>query len=91
MIASSYNAIGTRSSAGCLSTVCACAGWIYYNCPTGTMVWIANDGKFKAGKLKKIPDDQTYDPTEKNVKPKAIDPAASTTPASGSSSRRTCE
>ena len=88
MIASSYNAIGTQSSAGCLSTVCAAAGWIYYNCPVGTMVWINNDSKFKSSKPKKIPADQTYDPTESNVKPTAVDPGttATTTPAPASSS-----
>lgn len=68
MIASSYNSIGTQSSAGCLGTVCGAAGWIYYNCPTGTMVMIANDSKFSASRPKKIDDDQTYDPTEKSVK-----------------------
>lgn len=76
MDASSYNAIGTATSAGCLGTVCAAAGFIYYNCPIGTMVIIKDDGLFKASKPKKIPDDQTYDPTEKSIVKKG-DPDAS--------------
>ena len=68
MVASSYNEIGTKCSAGCLRTTSASAAWIYSNCGVGTLFIMANDSKYKASKPKKIPADQTWDPTDGSVK-----------------------
>lgn len=68
MVPGSYNEIGTKCGSGCLRTTCAAAAWIYNNCPVGTLCIIANDSKYKASKPKKIPKDQTWDPTDKGVK-----------------------
>ncbi len=60
----SYNAIGTACSSGCLRTTASAASWIYYNCPIGTPVVIANDSKYSASAPADIPSTQRYDPTD---------------------------
>lgn len=44
----SYNKIGTNCSHGCLRTTCEAAAWVFYNCPVGTKVIVANDDRFSA-------------------------------------------
>lgn len=59
-----YNVIGTDCSSGCLRTTCACAAWVYYNCPLGTYVIIAQDGRFSTDPPAKIKKSATSDPTD---------------------------
>ena len=65
----SYNAIGTSCSSGCLRTTCSAAAWVYYNCPVGTKVIVANDSKYTSSRPAQIPDSQTYDPTDPGATP----------------------
>jgi hypothetical protein len=69
LISDSYNGIGTAVSSGCLRTTCSAAAWIYYNCPLGTPVIIANDSKYTSAPFEQIPDGQTYDPTHPGSRP----------------------
>ena len=69
MLPGSYNEIGTACSAGCLRTTCSAAAWIFYNCPVGTKVVVANDSKFKASRPEKLPNTQTWDPTDPGANP----------------------
>lgn len=62
-----YNVIGTDCSSGCLRTTCACAAWVYYNCPLGTYVIIAQDERFSTDPPKKIDKTATTDPTDPGV------------------------
>lgn len=59
-----YNCIGTDCSSGCIRTVCGCAGWVYYNCPVGTMVIVAANKRFTEPRPKKIGKKATKDPTD---------------------------
>lgn len=67
-----YNKLGTSASAGCVRLRLIDAKWIYDNCKTGkTTVTIYDDknpGPFGKPALKKIPNDQTWDPTDPGVK-----------------------
>lgn len=65
----SYNEIGTSCSSGCLRTTCSAAAWVYYNCPVGTKVIVANDSKYTSGRPASVPSDQTYDPTDPGASP----------------------
>ena len=68
MKASSYNEIGSSATSGCMRTSTAAAAWIYYNCPDGTQVIIANDSKYTSVPQANIDDSQNYDPTDPDVK-----------------------
>lgn len=59
-----YNVIGTDCSSGCLRTTCACASWVYYNCPLGTYVIIAQDSRYSTKPPAKIKKSATSDPTD---------------------------
>ena len=59
-----YNCIGTNCSSGCLRTVTACAGWIYYNCPVGTQIIVAQNSRFSAPRPTKISKNAKKDPTD---------------------------
>lgn len=59
-----YNLIGTDCSSGCLRTTCACAGWVYYNCPVGTLVVIAQNSAFSAPRPAKLARTAISDPTD---------------------------
>ena len=77
-----YNCIGTDCSSGCLRTVCACAAWVYYNCPVGTGVIIAQNSRFSTPRPKKIGKKATKDPTDPGDNPEilvtgfSVDPGA---------------
>lgn len=72
MIASGYNGLGVVRSLGCIRLTCENAKWIYDNCKLGTEVTIYEDPNIPSPFFKPyvvlIPDDQTYDPTDPNVK-----------------------
>lgn len=59
-----YNVIGTNGSSGCLRTTCASAGFIYYNCPVGTQIIIAQNSRFKEPRPKKLSKKAKKDPTD---------------------------
>lgn len=59
----SYNEIGTACTAGCLRTTTGAASWIYYNCPTGTPVTIANDDLYQSEAAPAIVKGKNADPT----------------------------
>ena len=59
-----YNVIGTDGSSGCLRTTCASAGFIYYNCPVGTQLIIAQNSRFKEPRPKKLSKKAKKDPTD---------------------------
>lgn len=67
-----YNGLGVVRSAGCIRLTCGNAKWIYDNCKIGTEVTIYEDPLVPSPFMKPyvvlIPDDQTYDPTDPNVK-----------------------
>ncbi len=67
-----YNCIGTDCSSGCLRTVCGCAAWVYYNCPVGTAVIIAQNGRFTAPRPAKISKKATRDPTDPGDRPEIL-------------------
>ncbi len=69
MLPGSYNEIGTSCSAGCLRTACSAAAWVYYNCPVGTKIIIANDSKYEVPHPARIDNTQTYDPTDPGASP----------------------
>ncbi|MBR2698215.1 MAG: Ig-like domain-containing protein [Clostridia bacterium] len=79
-----YNCIGTDCSSGCLRTVCGCAAWVYYNCPVGTAVIVAQNGRFTAPRPAKIGKKATKDPTDPGDNPEilitgfSVDPGALT-------------
>ena len=79
-----YNCIGTDCSSGCLRTVCGCAAWVYYNCPVGTGVIIAQNSRFSTSRPKKIGKKATKDPTDPGDNPEilvtgfSVDPGALT-------------
>ena len=59
-----YNCIGTDCSSGCLRTTCGCAAWIYYNCPVGTQIIIAQNKRFSAPRPTKLTKKAKRDPTD---------------------------
>ena len=59
-----YNCIGTNCSSGCIRTVCGCAQWVYYNCPVGTYVIVAQNSRFSTPRPKKIGKKAKKDPTD---------------------------
>ena len=59
-----YNVIGKDGSSGCLRTTCGCAGFIYYNCPVGTQLIIAENSRFVEPKPKKLSKKAKKDPTD---------------------------
>lgn len=67
-----YNKLGTSASAGCVRLRLIDAKWIYDNCKTGkTTVTIYDDdnaGPFGKPVIEKIPNNQTWDPTDPAVK-----------------------
>lgn len=69
MLPGSYNEIGTSCSSGCLRTTCSAAAWVYYNCPIGTKIIIANDSKYEVAHPARIDSTQTYDPTDPGASP----------------------
>jgi lipoprotein-anchoring transpeptidase ErfK/SrfK len=69
MLPGSYNEIGTSCSSGCLRTTCSAAAWVYYNCPIGTKIIIANDSKYVVSHPTRINSTQTYDPTDPGASP----------------------
>ena len=67
-----YNVIGTDGSSGCLRTVCGCAAWVYYNCPIGTMVCIAQNSRFSTPRPAKLKKNATTDPTDPGSNPEVL-------------------
>ena len=67
-----YNCIGTDCSSGCIRTTCGAAAWIYYNCPVGTLVFVAPNGRFKTKRPKKIGKKATKDPTDPGDNPEIL-------------------
>lgn len=75
-----YNGLGVVRSLGCVRLTAANAKWIYDNCSLGTTVEIYEDatspGPFYKPAVEKIPDDQTWDPTDplvsRDVKDQAL-------------------
>jgi len=59
-----YNLIGKNCSSGCLRTTTACSGWIYYNCPKGTQIIVAQNSRFSAPRPPKIGKKAKKDPTD---------------------------
>lgn len=62
-----YNQLGTLCSHGCIRLKCEDAKWIYDNCTTGTEIVIYNNiipGPLGKPSFEKIPETQTYDPTD---------------------------
>jgi len=64
---SSYNAIGTAASGGCLRTTSEASAWIYHNIPEGTTVIIANDAKYTSPDIPELGPSQRYDPTDPEI------------------------
>ena len=64
-----YNRIGKANTSGCLRLPTAQARWIYYNCPYGTKVIVANDDRYRAPEHEQIPPDQFWDPTDPDARP----------------------
>ena len=64
LIASTYNAVGTNCSGGCLRTTCGAASWVYSHCPNGTLVIIRNNRRYAASRPKQIRSSQNYDPSD---------------------------
>ena len=79
-----YNCIGTNCSSGCIRTICGCAAWVYYNCPVGTHVIVAQNSRFSTPRPKKIGKKAKRDPsdpgnnTEIFITGFAVDPGALT-------------
>jgi len=73
LIASSYDQIGTASSAGCVRTTTRGAKFVYFNCPAGTKVQVvaSSDLVSYPGKPAIDPNYPTWDPTDPN-KPEAM-------------------
>ena len=63
----SYNAIGTNCSSGCLRTTCGAAAWVYYNCPVGTRVVIADNSRYSAPRPRRI--SSRHDPSDPAASP----------------------
>ena len=72
LITSGYNGLGVSRSLGCVRLTCGNAKWVYDNCALGTQVTIYEDWNTASPLMKpyvvQIPDDQTYDPSDPNVK-----------------------
>ncbi len=79
-----YNCIGKDCSSGCIRTICGCAAWVYYNCPVGTHIIVAQNGRFstprppKIGKKAKRDPSDPGDNTEIFITGFAVDPGAVT-------------
>ena len=67
-----YNCIGTDCSSGCLRTVCGCAAWVYYNCPVGTYVVVAQNSRYSTPRPAKIKSNATKDPTDPGSNPEVL-------------------
>ncbi|NLW89087.1 MAG: L,D-transpeptidase [Clostridiaceae bacterium] len=82
MNASSYNAIGTASSGGCVRTTVAGARFVYYNCVGGTLVEVVNSSDLVSypGKPPIDPDFPTWDPTDPNKPTLTPTPTVTPTP-----------
>lgn len=63
-----YNGLGVVRSLGCVRVTAVNAKWIYDNCPLGTAIEIYNDstspGPFYKPAVKKVPEEQNWDPTD---------------------------
>jgi lipoprotein-anchoring transpeptidase ErfK/SrfK len=85
LIRSSYEAIGTDASAGCMRTTVAGARWVYFNCPAGTVVEIVSSSSLVSSVSKPAIDENypNWDPTDpdKPGTPPAT-PTPETTPTS---------
>jgi hypothetical protein len=57
-----YREIGSRETQGCLRTTSEGAAWVYFNCPVGTNVLIANDGLYPSEEPPELGDSKS-DPT----------------------------
>lgn len=66
LIADYYERIGSKHTSGCIRTTLEGARWIYYNCPSGTVVEIVESSDLISypGKLDIDPDFPTWDPTD---------------------------
>lgn len=65
-----YNQLGTLCSHGCIRLTIEDAKWIYDNCSAGTEIVIYNDenpGPMGKPGFEKIPETQTWDPTDTDV------------------------
>ena len=67
-----YNCIGTDCSSGCLRTVCGCAAWVYYNCPVGTYVVVAQNSRYSEPRPTKLKKNATKDPTDPGNNPEIL-------------------
>ena len=59
-----YNCIGTNCSSGCIRTICGCAAWVYYNCPIGTHIIVAQNARFSTPRPPKIGKKAKRDPSD---------------------------
>ena len=59
-----YNCIGTNCSSGCIRTICGCAAWVYYNCPIGTHIIVAQNARFSTPRPQKIGKKAKRDPSD---------------------------
>ena len=67
-----YNCIGKDCSSGCIRTTCGAAAWVYYNCPLGTLVFVAPNGRFSTPRPKKISKKATKDPSDPGDHPEIL-------------------
>lgn len=69
LFAEEYNKLGTTCSHGCIRLTCEDAKWIYDNCVLKTKVEIVSEKFDPLSKpvIKKIPSNQTWDPTDTNI------------------------
>ena len=77
-----YNHIGTDTSSGCVRTICACAAWVYYNCPVGTQIIIRDNSRFSEPKQAKLSSKATSDPTDPGANPEIPITSFKASPAS---------
>lgn len=72
LIANYYDRIGTNHTGGCIRTTLEGSRWVYYNCPSGTVVEIvaSSDIVSYPGKVEIDSEFPTWDPTDPN-KPSA--------------------
>jgi hypothetical protein len=83
LIPSSYEAIGTDASSGCVRTTVAGARFVYYNCPSGTVVDIVASSSLVSwpGKPAIDPNYPTWDPTDPDKPDGPSEPTPSPTPS----------
>ena len=59
-----FNKLGRAASHGCVRLATIDAKWVYHNCPRGTTVKIASNGKAPKGRPPKFKSSRGWDPTD---------------------------